>query len=135
MATPLTNAYLALGSSVVSDKVRSITPNYSREMLDETAMSNTARRNRAGLKVVSLDVEFNWDSTLDGLLWARIEAASGQTVTFRPSAATKGAANPEYTFTGVLESYPVMAQSVGDLHTVAVSFLNQGTAGLARSVS
>ena len=135
MATPLTNAYLALGSSVVSTNVRSITPNYNREMLDETRMGSTARTNRAGLKVVSLDVEFNWDSTLDALLWARIEATSGQTVTFRPSATDKGATNPEYSFTGVLETYPVMAQSVGDLHTVGVTFLNQGTAGLARSVS
>jgi hypothetical protein len=138
MATPLTNAFLSVFTTSaidLSDKVRSISPTYTREMLDETAMGSSARRNRAGLKVVSLDVEFNWDSTLDALLWSRIEATSGSAIVFRADKAAKSGTNPEYTFTGVVESYPVMGQAVGDLHTASVTILNQGAAGLARSTS
>lgn len=135
MSQVLSNAFLSIGGTTVSTKVRSINPNYSREMQDDSTMGTTARTSKAGLRVLTLDVEFNWDSDLDLLLYNALEGDAAVAIIFRPDAGAVAAGNPQYSFDAVLESFPPLGQSVGDLHTVAVTFQNADRDGLSRATS
>jgi hypothetical protein len=131
----LTNAHLTVNSVDLSDHVRSVTVNYSAELQDTTAMSDTSRGRLAGLKEWSVDVDFNQDyaaSKVDATLFGLVGAAAF-TIAVRPVAATITTTNPEYTGSALLESYTPISGSVGDGATASVRLV--GTATLTRSTS
>jgi hypothetical protein len=130
-----TDASVVVNSVDLSDHVKSCTLNYEAEMLDDTVMGDTTRSNIAGLLNWSIDVEFLQDfaaAKVDATLFSLIGAAAF-TVTVKPTSGSVSATNPSFSGSAVLESYPPMSGSVGDLETASATFRSAGT--LARATS
>ena len=130
-----TDASVVVNSVDLSDHVKSCTLNYEAEMLDDTVMGDTTRSNIAGLLNWSIDVEFLQDfasAKVDATLFTLVGAAAF-TVTVKPTSASVSATNPSLSGSAVLESYPPMSGSVGDLETASATFRSAGT--LARATS
>ena len=130
-----TDASVVVNSVDLSDHVKSCTLNYEAEMLDDTGMGDTTRSNIAGLLNWSIDVEFLQDfasAKVDATLFS-LGGAAAFTVTVKPTSASVSATNPSFSGSAVLESYPPMSGSVGDLETASATFRSAGT--LARATS
>lgn len=129
------DCFVSIGGTDLSDFVQSVTVNYSAEMLDETAMGDTTRKNKGGLFNWSIDVEFKQDfaaSAVDVTLFSLVGTTF--TVIVRPVAASAvSATNPNYTGTGILESYNPLGNSVGDLATAPITIQSAGA--LSRAVA
>jgi hypothetical protein len=104
--------------------VRSVTINYSAEMLDITEMGNTTRVNLAGLYDWSIDVTVlhDWASgntvqTLNALVGA---AADGIQVT--PTSSAVGTDNPEWYGQAVCETANPMDGAVGEATEITATF-------------
>ena len=130
-----TDASVVVNSVDLSDHVISCSLNYEAEMLDDTVMGDTTRSNIAGLLNWSIDVEFLQDfasAKVDATLFSLVGAAAF-TVTVKPTSGSVSATNPSFSGSVVLESYPPMSGSVGDLETASATFRSAGT--LARATS
>ena len=130
-----TDASVVVNSVDLSDHVKSCSLNYEAEMLDDTVMGDTTRSNIAGLLNWSIDVEFLQDfasAKVDATLFSLVGAAAF-TVTVKPTSGSVSATNPSFSGSVVLESYPPMSGSVGDLETASATFRAAGT--LARATS
>jgi hypothetical protein len=130
-----TDASVVVNSVDLSDHVKSCTLNYEAEMLDDTVMGDTTRSNIAGLLNWSIDVEFLQDfaaAKVDATLFSLVGAAAF-TVTVKPTSGSVSATNPSFSGSMVLESYPPMTGSVGDLETASATFRSAGT--LTRATS
>jgi hypothetical protein len=135
MATlAFTDGFVSLGGTDVSTSVRSVTLNYSVEVLDETAMADTTRVNKGGLKNWSVDIEFNQDFVDDGLD-EDIHTLIGTTgtVIVRPTSSAVGTGNPNYTGTGLFVDYTPIGNAVGDLATSRLRIVSAGTLSRATS--
>lgn len=134
-ALAFNDAFVSINSVDLSDRVQSVTLNYAAEMLDETSMGATTRTNLGGLKNWSIDIEFKQDyasGEVDATLFPLVGTTF--TVIVRPvNAGGVGATNPNYTGTGILESYAPMGNSVGDLATAPITIQSAGA--LSRAVS
>lgn len=131
-----TDAFVSINAVDVSANVQSVTLNYAAEMLDETVMGATTRTNKGGLKTWSLDIEFKQDFAASPAPDVVLFPLVGTTFTIivRPVKATVvGATNPNYTGTGILESYNPIGNSVGDLATAPVTIQSAGA--LTRAVA
>ena len=129
-----TDASVVINAVDLSDHVRQVTLNYSAELQDDTAMGEDTRSRLGGLKDWSMEVEFNQDfaaAEVDVTLFPLVGTAF--TVTLKPTSAAVSATNPSYSGTGILESYPPMGGSVGDLAVAAISIQAAGT--LTRATS
>jgi hypothetical protein len=130
-----TDAFVSINAKDLSDFVTSVTINYAAEMLDETTMGDTTRKNKGGLKTWSIDVEFKQDfgSTPAPDIDLFSLVGSTFTVIVRPVAASLvGATNPNYTGTGILESYSPMGNAVGELAMAPITIQSAGA--LSRAV-
>lgn len=132
----LTDASVTVNAVDLSDHVQSVTVELSRETQDDTAMGNTARSNSAGLKTNSMSVTFLQDfaaSEVDATLWTLYDAGTEHDVVVKETSSAVGATNPTYTLTGFITDYNPIGGSVGDQHTVDVSWVNSATSGVARA--
>ena len=131
------NAKFEANGTDLSDHVASIAINYASEMLDETAMGDSSRIHKGGLKDWSIEVtphqDFatgEWDATFFSLV--------GTTACYevRPQniCATSGAnANPIYSGIGVIESYTPISGDVGTLLDAPLTIQSAGD--LSRNAS
>jgi hypothetical protein len=131
-----TDAFVSIAAKDLSSFVKSVTINYSAELVDETTMGNTTRINKGGLKNWSVDVEFKQDfgatPAPDIDLFSLVGTSCALLI--RPVKSTVvGATNPNYTGSGILETYNPMEGSVGDLASATVTFQSAGT--LTRAVT
>lgn len=117
----------------LSDHVKSATINYEAEMQDATRMGHTTRVNKPGLLNWSVTLELEQDyaaASVDATLFALVGAAAF-TVTILPTSAAKGAGNPEFSGSMVLENYNPIAGTIGDLAMCTASFRSAGVLGRA----
>jgi len=115
--------------------VRSVTLNYSANMLDITEMGNATKINLAGLLEWSFDVECLQDyaaSNVDALLFPLVGAAAFY-IQVKPTSGSVSATNPQFYGLCVLESYDPLSGSVGDVQMPKASFKSAGT--LTRSAT
>lgn len=125
----LTDASVTINSVDLSDHVRSVTFNYNAEALDETAMTQDTRINRAGLFAWDLEVEFyqdyaasEIDQTLNGLV-----GAAAFPIEVKPTSAATSATNPAYQGNAILTSYAAVAGGVGEMAMARASFASAGS--------
>ena len=124
------DAHVTINAKDLSPFVKSVSVNYSAEMLDETVMGNTTRTNLGGLKNWSIDVEFKQDFGATPAPDVDLFSLVGTTfaVVIRPVKGTAmGATNPEYRGTGILESYNPIGGSVGELAMAPITIQSAGT--------
>lgn len=122
------DCFFSIAGTDLSDYVKSVTLPYGAEMLDETAMGDDTRKNKGGLKTWSLDVEFKQDfavGAVDATLFPLVGTTAA--VIVRPTSAAVSATNPNYTGTGIIESYQPLGGAVGDLAPASVTIQSAGT--------
>lgn len=128
------NALFAVNGTDLSDDVSELTLNYSSEMLDETAMGDSTRIKKGGLKVWSVEATFHQDfaaSQVDATLFSLVGTTT--CIELRPSNACSSSSNPTFSGIAVLESYPPMGGGVGSLLDSKASFQCAGTLNRASS--
>lgn len=129
------DASVVVNAVDLSDHVKSVTLNAPADLLEDTAMGDTFKSRIAGLKDWSITAEFHQDfaaSKVDATLFPLIGAAAF-TVTVKPTSAAVSATNPSYSGLMVLEGYPPLSGTVGDLASASVTFQGAGT--LTRAVA
>jgi hypothetical protein len=130
----LTDASVVINSVDLSDHVRSVTINYSADMVEDTNMGDDTHTMLGGLKNWSMDIEFAQDyaaGEVDATLFALV--GTSFTIDVKPTSGAVSATNPKYTGTGILESYNPVSGSIGDLATASVTVQAAGTLSRATS--
>lgn len=135
MATfAVTNAYVTVGGTDLSDHVRQVSINVSAEELDDTAMGDSWHSRLGGLKDWSVTIEWNQDfaaSSVDDTIWSNF--GSTATIQFNPASSTTGSTNPRYSGSALISDYTPIDSSVGELATVSTTWPGAGT--LTRATS
>lgn len=128
-----TSPSVTLNSVDLSDHVRSVSLDYKADMVDDTNAGDTTRVRLGGIKDWTLTIEFAQDFAADDVD-ATMFPLVGTTfaIAVRPTSAAASATNPEYTGTGILESYPPLGNGIGDLATTSVTI--QAASALSRGV-
>lgn len=131
----LTDAFVSINAVDLSEYVRQVTLDYKADLQEDTAMGDSTRSRVGGLKDWSLQVEFNQDfaaAKVDATLFPLVGTTFA--VIVRPvKGVAVSATNPNYTGTGILESYPPLGNSVGDLATTSITIQAAGTLSRATS--
>lgn len=130
----LTDALVLINGEDLSEFITSVSLPYGAEMLEATTMGDTTRRNKGGMKTWSMEFEMNQSfaaGEVDDVLFPLV--GTEFTVEVRPSSAARGAANPAYHGTGILENYSPLDNSVGELATTSITIQSAGT--LFRSIA
>lgn len=126
----LTDAFVEINGTDLSGDTRQVTLNYEAEAVDDTDFNSSgAQEKLSGLTDWSLDVEFaqNYSSSqVDDTLFSLV-GSSAVTANVRPKDASQGSTNPNYQGSVLLQSYPPLGGSVGDLATVSATFEGTGT--------
>lgn len=131
----LDDAFFSWDSVDLSDHVKSVTLNYEAEALDDTVMGDDTRSNKGGLKDWSIEVELLNDEASSSVAQTFFSAVgTTATVLVRPdNSEGVGATNPNYSGTGMLQSFPPLGGGVGELSTTTVSIVSAGTLSRATS--
>lgn len=130
----LSEAYVSLGGTDLSDHLRSITLETSADVVDASCMTDTWKERLAGLKDWKLTLEFAQDfaaASVDATLFPLVGTAAA--VVLRPTQAAKSATNPEFTGNAFLENYNPLDGKVADL--AATKVVLSGAGALARATS
>jgi len=133
----LTNAFVSINAVNLSDHVRSVTWTYDAELQDNTAMGDTTRSRLPGLLDAPLTIEFYEDhatSKVQQTLFPLVGAAAFA-VAIRPVNTTIAATNPEYQANMLLESYPLVSGSVGEMAMASVTLQKGDGAAVVRDVT
>ena len=130
----LTDAFISLGGTDVSDHFMSVTLPVEAEGVERTAFGDEWRGRLGGLKDWTCTLSFNQDFAsggIDSVLWPLL--GTSVAIVIRPDSAAVGADNPEYSGNGIMTSYPPFGTSVGELVTGDITFEADGE--LTRAVS
>lgn len=135
MATfALTNAYIALNGTVLSDHASSVALSFEIDDLEDTAFGDVARSRIGGLKDVTLDITWNQDFVeLEAFLYP----LQGTVATFairQDGTAAISATNPEYQGSVLINEFSPLDGSVGDLATFSTSWPGASGAGVVRDI-
>lgn len=140
-ATPyvLTDAYIAIGGTVVSNSANTVTLADTAAEIDVTVFSGGGYVQMIpGLKDATVDVTFFSDfaaSAINSILQPLYQSGGTFSVEIRPTSASVTATNPKATMTARLYSYSGISGKVGDAASFDASFRNAGTAGLVWGTS
>ena len=122
-----TNAFLQINAVNLSAHASEVALNYASEMQDETAMGDSSRINKGGLKNWSVDLTFHQDfaaSAVDATLFSLV--GTTVCVEIRPQNICSTAINPIYSGIGIIESYNPLSGTVGDLLDAPVTIQSAG---------
>ena len=130
----LTDASVTLNSVDLSDHVSSVTLEITADEIVTTAMGDTFQARTGGLKDGTLSIEFQQDfaaSEVDATLWPLL----GSTTTFevKPTSGAVSSTNPKYSGSVLINAHSPVANGVGELATMSVSFPTSGTITRATS--
>ena len=108
------NVFFNINGVDLSGNIQSLALTYEAESLDETAMGADTRKMKGGLKVTGWDVTFfqNFacvDATMFGIVGCQTS------IEVRACNACSSAGNPVWEQTIMVQSYPPMGGSVGEL--------------------
>ena len=135
MATICFNdGFFSVTGTDLSDHVKSVNLTYEAEAQDDTAMGDNTRSNKGGLKNWTMDVEFHQDyaaANVDATLFPLV--GTTVVVVARPTSTGVSATNPNYTGTGMIQSYNPIGGSVGELMGTSISIVAAGDLSRATS--
>ena len=130
----MTNAYLAINGTAISDHASSLALEDTAEEIDFTAFSSAGYREFGqGLKDATITATLFSDfaaSSVHAILQPLYLSGGTFGVEVRPVNTTVSATNPKATMTARLYSYSGISGAVGEAATFEASFRNAGTAGL-----
>jgi len=126
----LNDAEVVINTVDLSDHVTSVRVNYAAELSDASAMGDDTRERLAGIKDWSMEVEFKQDfaaGEVDATLFTLVGAAAFTITAMADKSLGVSATNPKFSGSAVLESYPPLDGSFGDLAKVTGVFQSAGT--------
>ena len=135
----LTDAYVVLASTDISQYVTSVTLSSTLDVVETTGMSSTARTRVAGLRDNQITLEFNQDfgsGALENLIYpsdASTKIGTAVAMEIRPTSAAASSTNPKYTFSALITEWQSVSGSVGELATVSVTWPISGAITKATS--
>jgi len=130
----LTDASVTLNSVDLSDHVASVTLDITADEIVTTAMGDTFQSRTGGLKDGTLSIEFQQDfaaSEVDATLWPLLGTTTAFVV--KPTSSAVSATNPSYSGNVLVNQHIPVANAVGELATMSVSFPTSGTITRATS--
>jgi len=119
----------------LSDHGKRCVVTFNAEMLDHTTFGLDTRRNIAGLKDWSIEVDFEQDyaaSNVDATLWALVGAVAF-TVIVKPASGSVSPSNPSFTGLAVLEGHTPINGDTGVIQIITARFVCAGV--LTRATS
>ncbi len=120
----LTNAYITVGGTVLSDLANTVTLNYEIDSVEVTAFGDTGHKFTGGLQNNSCEITFHQDyaaSKTEATLYPLVGTTT--TVVVKPNGSTTSATNPSYTLSSTfLAAHSPVAGAVGELATTSVTF-------------
>ena len=125
----LTDAVFIWDGEDHSDHLISVDGPFGREMLDDSAMSDTTRSNKAGAAVWSVTATFFSDEAASenmADMYPALVAGTVATVELRPTSAARSATNPGYNGSGVIESMQTVSGDYGAMQTTQVVIRSAG---------
>jgi len=129
-----TNAKIEINGVDLSAHASEVGLNYASEMQDETAMGDSTRVRKGGLKDWSVDVTWHQDFAA-GAVDATLFSLVGTTVCveLRPQNICSTSINPTYSGIGVIESYNPVGGAVGALLDAPTTVQSAGSLSRASS--
>ena len=130
----MTDASVTLNSVDLSDHVSSVTLEITADEIVTTAMGDTFQSRTGGLKDGTLSIEFQQDfasSEVDATLFPLLATTTAFVV--KPTSGSVSATNPSYSGNVLINSHSPVANGVGELATMSVSFPTSGTITRATS--
>ena len=130
----LTDASVVLNSVDLSDHVSSVTLEITSDEIVTTAMGDTFQSRTGGLKDGTLSIEFQQDfasSEVDATLFPLLGSTTAFVV--KPTSGSVSATNPSYSGNVLVNSHSPVANGVGELSTMSVSFPTSGSITRATS--
>tara|TARA_R100001224_G_scaffold92798_2_gene62098 strand:- start:231 stop:638 length:408 start_codon:yes stop_codon:yes gene_type:complete len=130
----LTDASLVINSVDLSDHVASVTLELNSEEIDTTSFGSTFMSKTGGLKSGTLSIDFQQDfasSEVDATMFPLF----GSTTAFvlKATSGSVSATNPSYSGSILVNQHIPVANAVGELATMSVSFPTSGTITRATS--
>lgn len=135
----LTDAYVVLASTDISQYVTSVTLSSTLDVVETTGMSNTSRTRVAGLRDNQITLEFNQDfasGALEALVYpsdASTKIGTAVAMVVKPNGSTTSTTNPSYSFNALITEWQSVSGSVGELATVSVTWPISGAITKATS--
>lgn len=123
----LTDAAVSINGNDVSAHVTQVTLTYNATLQESTVMGNTTHQRIGGLKDWKVELELEQDyaaGNIDSILFPLVGTTF--TLLVKASSAANSTSNPQYSGTGILESYTPVAGKVGDLAKTPVAILAAG---------
>jgi hypothetical protein len=131
----LKNAYVGINGVNLSNWVKSITLNYTAEVIDNTCMGDATKVKVVGYKDWSIDLELAQDyaaGAVDATLFPLLGVDSFP-VEVRADAGAVAATNPKFTGNAILTSYNPLSGSVGQVASTSPKL--EGSGDLIRAVA
>lgn len=133
----LTNAYITIGGTALSDHANSVTLNYEKDSIEVTAFGDTGHKFTGGLENNSAEIVLHQDfavspsNSVEATIFPLVGTTT--TVVIKPNGSTTSATNPAYTLSNTyLASHTPVAGGVGELASTSLSFTG-GTLAKATS--
>jgi hypothetical protein len=130
----LTDASVTLNSVDLSDHVASVTLDITADEIMTTSMGETFQSRTGGLKTGTLSIDFQQDfaaSEVDATLWPLLGSTTAFVV--KPTSDAVSSTNPSYSGSVLVNQHIPVANAVGELATMSVSFPTSGTITRATS--
>jgi hypothetical protein len=122
----LTDAFVTINGVNLSDHIASITISESTDTVETSAFSNSAKTRVSGLEDNSVTLEFHQDfaasnveATING---SPSLVGTVTTIVARPTSASAGATNPQYTFSALCSEWTPLNGAIGELSTASVTW-------------
>jgi hypothetical protein len=128
-----TNAQVFINAVDVSDHVKKVTVEDSRDSVDITAMGATSKAVTKGLGDAKITIDLYQDfaaSKTHATLQPLIGSSTPVNVEVRPVNGGRSATNPAALMSGLLMSYTFLDASVGDASEISAEFVNGAQAGM-----
>jgi hypothetical protein len=129
MATLITkNSYVSLAAVDLSQWVESGVINDETEAVEETAMGDDTRKNKAGLYNGTWELTFRQDYAAggpDATYWASLRGVTF-TAICNPDSSTTSTTNPRFTQTMIVTNYQPVNASIGGLATATMTLSPAG---------
>lgn len=133
----LTNAYITVGGTDLSDHANTVTLNYEKDSVEVTAFGDSGHKFTGGLENNSVEITFHQDfatspsNSVEAVLYPLVGTQT--TVVIKPNGSTTSSTNPAYTLSNTfLASHTPVAGAVGELASTSVTFTG-GTIAKATS--
>lgn len=130
----LTDASVVINSVDLSDHVSSVTLDITADEIMTTSMGSTFQSRTGGLKSGTLSIEFQQDfaaSEVDATMFPLLGTTTAFVV--KPTSASVAATNPSYSGSILINQHIPLANGVGELSTMSVSYPTSGVISRATS--